>query len=130
MTLAHRVFSCRCGHLADRDANAAANLADWGHTHQYETSPDPRTPKQRSRATKARRRDGADQHPVLVKPARKTREPTFTPHPRPEPTTPEKGGADHSPESFDTLYSSRSTVTGPSLTSSTAMSAPNTPVCT
>jgi hypothetical protein len=40
---------------------------------------------------------------VLVKPARKTREPTFTPHPRPEPTTPEKGGAEHSPALFDTL---------------------------
>ncbi len=40
---------------------------------------------------------------VLVKPARMTREPTFTPHPRPEPTMPEKGGAEHSPELFDTL---------------------------
>jgi hypothetical protein len=40
---------------------------------------------------------------VLVKPARMTREPTFTPHRRPEPTTPEKGGAEHSPELFDTL---------------------------
>ncbi len=39
---------------------------------------------------------------VLVKPARMTRELTFTPHPRPEQTTPEKGGAEHSPE-FDTL---------------------------
>jgi hypothetical protein len=27
----------------------------------------------------------------------------FRPHPRPEPTTPEKGCADHSPELFDTL---------------------------
>lgn len=40
---------------------------------------------------------------VVVKPARMTREPTFTPPPRPEPTTPEKGGAQHSPELFDTL---------------------------
>jgi len=40
---------------------------------------------------------------VLVQPARMTREPTFTPHPRPEPTTPEKGGAEHSTELFDTL---------------------------
>src|SRR5271168_2382020 len=31
---------------------------------------------------------------VPVKPARKTREPRFTPHRRPEPTTPEKGGAE------------------------------------
>lgn len=63
MTLADRVFTCSCGHIADRDTNAAANLAHWGHTHQHETSTEPRTPKQRGRATKARRRDGADQHP-------------------------------------------------------------------
>jgi putative transposase len=60
MTLSDRVFICGCGHTADRDTNAAANLARWGHTH---ASPDPRTPKQRGRATNARRRDGADQHP-------------------------------------------------------------------
>jgi len=40
---------------------------------------------------------------VPVKPARMTREPTFTPHPRPEPTTPENGGAEHPTELFDTL---------------------------
>jgi putative transposase len=62
MTLADRVFTCGCGHSADRDTNAAVNLARWGQTH-YQTSPDPRTPKQRGRATNARRRDGADQHP-------------------------------------------------------------------
>jgi putative transposase len=62
MTLADRVFTCDCGHCADRDTNAAANLARWGQTH-HQTSPDPRTPKQRGRATNARRRDGADQHP-------------------------------------------------------------------
>jgi putative transposase len=62
MTLADRVFTCGCGHSADRDTNAAVNLARWGHTHRH-TSPDPRTPKQRGRATNARRRDGADQHP-------------------------------------------------------------------
>jgi putative transposase len=62
MTLADRVFTCGCGHSADRDTNAAVNLARWGQTH-HETSPDPRTPKQRGRATNARRRNGADQHP-------------------------------------------------------------------
>jgi putative transposase len=62
MTLAHRVFSCDCGHSADRDTNAATNLARWGQTH-HQTSPDPRTPKQLGRATNARRRDGAGQHP-------------------------------------------------------------------
>jgi hypothetical protein len=40
---------------------------------------------------------------VPVKPARMKREQTFIPHQRPEPTTPEKGGAEHSAELFDTL---------------------------
>jgi len=40
---------------------------------------------------------------VQVKPARMTREPTFTPHLRREPTTPEKGGAEHSRQSSDAL---------------------------
>ena len=62
MTLADRVFKCSCGHSADRDINAAANLARWGQTH-YRTSPDLRTPKQRGRATNARRRDGDNRHP-------------------------------------------------------------------
>ena len=31
MTLADRVFTCGCGHSpADRDTNAATNLARWG----------------------------------------------------------------------------------------------------
>jgi putative transposase len=62
LTLADRVFTCGCGHSADRDTNAAVNLARWGQT-QHDPSLDPRTPKQRGRATNARRRDGADQHP-------------------------------------------------------------------
>jgi putative transposase len=62
MTLADRVFTCGCGHSADRDTNAAVNLARWGQTH-HNASPDPRTPKQRGRTTNARRRDGAGQHP-------------------------------------------------------------------
>jgi putative transposase len=62
LTLAERVFTCGCGHTADRDTNAATNLARWGQAHHH-ASPDPRTPKQRGRATNARRRDGADQHP-------------------------------------------------------------------
>jgi hypothetical protein len=35
---------------------------------------------------------------VSVKLARMTREPMFTPHPPPEPTTPEKGGVDNAKE--------------------------------
>ncbi len=63
LTLADRAFACSCGHCADRDTNAAMNLARWGQVH-HDSSPDPRTPKQRGRATNARRRDGADQHPT------------------------------------------------------------------
>jgi IS605 OrfB family transposase len=63
LTLADRVFNCGCGHSADRDTNAAVNLARWGQAH-HETPPDPRTPKHEGRATNARRRDGTDQHPT------------------------------------------------------------------
>jgi putative transposase len=62
LTLADRIFTCVCGHSADRDLNAAVNLARWGQTHHLE----PRTPKQRGRATNARRRDGAHQHPTCA----------------------------------------------------------------
>jgi putative transposase len=65
LTLADRVFTCACGHSSDRDLNAAVNLARWGQTH-HDPSLDPRTPKQRGRATNARRRDGADQHPTCA----------------------------------------------------------------
>ena len=40
LTLADRVFTCGCGHSADRDRNAAVNLARWGQTH-HPRSPDP-----------------------------------------------------------------------------------------
>ncbi|OHV03623.1 RNA-guided endonuclease TnpB family protein [Mycobacterium talmoniae] len=61
MTLADRVFTCGCGHTADRDTNAARNLAPWGHTHHdLHRTPDPQAG---GRATNARRRDGSDQHP-------------------------------------------------------------------
>jgi len=62
MTLADRWFTCGCGYFADRDANAARNLARWGQQH-HNAPLDPRTPKQRGRATNVRRRDGSDQHP-------------------------------------------------------------------
>jgi putative transposase len=65
MTLADRQFNCGCGHSADRDSNAATNLARWGQMHHL-PPPDPRTPKQRGRVTNARRRDGADQHPTCA----------------------------------------------------------------
>jgi hypothetical protein len=68
--VADPVFTCGCGHSADQDCNAAVTLARWGQT-QHNASPHPRTPKQPGRATNARRRDGAGQHPpCAVKPAR------------------------------------------------------------
>ena len=61
MTLADRVFTCGCGHTADRDTNAAMNLARWSQAHHDpHRSPDPQAG---GRATNVRRRDGADQHP-------------------------------------------------------------------
>jgi transposase len=65
LTLADRVFTCGCGHCADRDSNAAVNLARWAQAHEDPTL-DPRTPKHGGRATNARRRDGADQHPTCA----------------------------------------------------------------
>jgi putative transposase len=65
LTLADRVFTCSCGHSADRDLNAAVNLARWGQS-SHDPSLDPRTPKHGGRATNARRRDGADQHPLCA----------------------------------------------------------------
>jgi Putative transposase DNA-binding domain len=53
-----RVFTCGCGHSADRDCNAAVNLARWGQTH-HEHHLDPRTPKHGGRATNARWRSPA-----------------------------------------------------------------------
>ena len=91
MTLADRVFTCRCGHVADRDLNAAANLARWGHTHQYETSTDPRTPKQRGRVTNVRRRDGADRHPRVGETSPDDAETDVQPHLRPEPADAREG---------------------------------------
>ena len=64
---------------------------------------DPRTPKQGAGPPMPADGTALTNTLVLVKPARMTREPTFTPHQRPEPTTPEKGGAEESPELFDTL---------------------------
>jgi putative transposase len=64
LALADRVFTCGCGHSADRDCNAAVNLARWGHSHHDpHRSPDPQAG---GRATNARRRDGADQHPACA----------------------------------------------------------------
>lgn len=61
MTLADRTFTCACGHNADRDRNAAVNLARWGRLHH--DLPRPPDPQAGGRATNARRRDGTGRHP-------------------------------------------------------------------
>lgn len=58
--LTDRLFRCVCGYSADRDANAAANLACWGQIHNPHRTPDPQAG---GRVTNARRRDGSEQHP-------------------------------------------------------------------
>ncbi|MFD6400031.1 RNA-guided endonuclease InsQ/TnpB family protein [Nocardia sp. NPDC060249] len=61
LSLADRVFLCDCGFSADRDHNAAINLAIWPTMQQnFSRSPDPRAG---GRVTKVRRREGADRHP-------------------------------------------------------------------
>ncbi|MFI1462452.1 RNA-guided endonuclease InsQ/TnpB family protein [Nocardia carnea] len=65
LTLSHRVFTCGCGYRADRDLNAAANLAAWAATHYKAVSRSP-DPSAGGRVTNARRREGADRHPVGV----------------------------------------------------------------
>ena len=77
MTLADRVFTCGCGHSADRDTNAAINLAHWGQVHHGPT--DPRTPKQEAGPPMSADGTALTNTLVLVKPARMTREPTFIP---------------------------------------------------
>jgi putative transposase len=56
--LSVRVFHCdSCGHTADRDLNAAVNLAIWAENHAQVRDPEVRGP-----VINARRGDGADPH--------------------------------------------------------------------
>jgi putative transposase len=48
LTLAERVFTCACGYSADRDLNAAVNLANWPYN---DACLEPRTPKQEAGPT-------------------------------------------------------------------------------
>jgi putative transposase len=53
MTLGERIFRCQnCGLTADRDINAAANLAAWGEAEQRSATQAP-DPEARGRVTKA-----------------------------------------------------------------------------
>ncbi len=64
LSLADRVYFCGCGFRADRDHNAAVNLALWPTAKQnFSRSPDPRAG---GRVTNVRRRAGADRRPVGV----------------------------------------------------------------
>ncbi|MFQ6230651.1 zinc ribbon domain-containing protein [Nocardia sp. NPDC002869] len=44
LTLADRVFTCPCGHRADRDLNAAVDLAAWPALHRKDPSRSPGPP--------------------------------------------------------------------------------------
>jgi putative transposase len=59
LPLSQRTFSCdSCGHRADRDLNAAINLAVWAEEHHAQT----RDPEVRGPAINACRGDGAGPH--------------------------------------------------------------------
>ncbi|MFE3226369.1 RNA-guided endonuclease InsQ/TnpB family protein [Nocardia sp. NPDC059228] len=63
LVLADRVFLCGCGFRADRDVNAATNLALWPNIQESSSSRSPDLPAG-GRVTNARRRDGTDRHPT------------------------------------------------------------------
>ncbi|MGW4534294.1 RNA-guided endonuclease TnpB family protein [Nocardia sp. NPDC004340] len=65
LTLSDRVFTCGCGFHADRDHNAAVNLAAWPMI-RHENIPRSPDPQAGGRVTKARRREGADRCPLGV----------------------------------------------------------------
>ncbi len=78
LALGERTFRCPCGYVADRDHNAAVNLALWAEQYRSE----PRTPK--LGAGLPMPADGkalTDAARVSVKPARMKREPKFRSRP-------------------------------------------------
>jgi putative transposase len=63
MPLSTRTFHCpHCGHRADRDLNAATNLAIWAERHHAQV----RDPEARGPVTNARRGAGPDPHHQVV----------------------------------------------------------------
>nr|WP_157897660.1 RNA-guided endonuclease TnpB family protein [Mycolicibacterium rutilum] len=64
LRLVDRVFTCECGYFADRDHNAAVNLARWAESHVVpESSPDRRAG---GRVTNARGQFVAERHTRCV----------------------------------------------------------------
>jgi putative transposase len=60
LPLSIRIFRCdECGHTADRDVNAAVNLAVWAEHHHAQT----RDPEARGPVINASRRDGSGRRP-------------------------------------------------------------------
>jgi putative transposase len=64
LKLTDRLFICPCGYSADRDLNAAINLAVWAEANCDPSRPP--DPQVGGRATNARRREGTGQHPKCV----------------------------------------------------------------
>ncbi len=87
LPLSVRVFRCdECGHEADRDVNAAVNLAVWAEHHAQTRDPEARGP-----VTNASRGDGSGRRPRA---GETSPDDGGTPPPRTPVTagTPEKGG--------------------------------------
>ena len=74
MPLSQRVFSCpQCGYQADRDINAATNLAAWAEQHHAQT----RDPDARGPVTNAPRGHGkAHRHPAKPNRTHRRKNPT------------------------------------------------------
>lgn len=64
LTLADRMFKCGCGYSADRDCNAAVNLARWGRDHRNPHRPP--DPQAGGRANNARRGARTDRQPTYA----------------------------------------------------------------
>jgi putative transposase len=87
MPLSARIFQCdACGYRADRDVNAATNLATWAEQHHAQV----RDPEARGPVTNAYRGDGPGRRPRAGETSPND---VGTPPPRPTATagTPEKG---------------------------------------
>ena len=92
MPLSARIFHCgQCGYQADRDLNAAINLAVWAEQHHAQI----RDPHAGGPVTNASR--GADPNP-RPRAGQSPTPPTEEPQNQPVMGTPEKGGVSQAPE--------------------------------